>query len=445
MKAFLLATASVALMAGGALAQDYSAPPSYGSVNLNAGFTPDPYNVNITSGGSIPASNVSSSCRGWVANAPDYSVNYSAGGYDLTIGATSNSDTTLLVNGPNGEWYCDDDSGQGLNPLVQLNNPRSGRYDVWIGSYSQGDYAATVLSVSEIGLTQGNSNTPNTYAPPTFGSANLNSGFTPDPYTVNITSGGTRSAAQLSSSCRGWIADAPDFSVNYNAGGYDTLTIGAVSSSDTTLVVNDAYGNWYCDDDSGNGLNPLITLANLASGRYDIWVGSYSQGDYASSVLSISEIGLVAGQQTQPRPQPRPQPRSGINMSAPAAYGSVSLRAGFQPDPYRVNITSGGGYRADSVRSGCAGWVASAPDFELTYSAGSLPLIISAASNSDTTLLINDPNGNWFCDDDGGNAGLNPSLRFNNAASGVYDIWIGSYSQGNNASASLSISELYSE
>lgn len=444
MKAFLLATASVALMAGGALAQNYSAPPTYGSVNLNAGFQPDPYNVNITSGGSIAASNVSSECRGWVANAPDYSVNYNAGGYDLTIGATSNSDTTLLVNGPNGEWYCDDDSGQGLNPLIHLNNPNSGRYDVWIGSYSQGDYAATTLSVSEIGVTQGNSGAPNAYAPPSFGSVNLSAGFTPDPYTVNVTSGGARSAAALSSSCRGWIADAPDFSVNYNAGGYNTLTIGAVSSSDTTLVVNDAYGNWYCDDDSGNGLNPLVTLTNLASGRYDIWVGSYSQGDYASSVLSISEIGQVAGS-PPPAYNPPPQQYSGINMSAPASYGSVSLRSGFQPDPYRVNITSGGGYRADSVESGCAGWVASAPDFELTYSAGSLPLILSVASNSDTTILINDPNGIWFCDDDGGNAGLNPSVRLDRPASGVYDIWIGSYRQGENATASLSISELYSE
>jgi hypothetical protein len=59
--------------------------------------------------------------------------------------------------------------------------------------------------------------------------------------------------------------------------------------------------------------------------------------------------------------------------------------------------------------------------------------------------LVNDPNGNWHCDDDGGNAGLNPALSFYNPSSGVYDIWIGSYAQGDNASASLSISELYSE
>ena len=98
------------------------------------------------------------------------------------------------------------------------------------------------------------------------------------------------------------------------------------------------------------------------------------------------------------------------------------------------------------MRSGCAGWVSAAPDFELRYTAGSsLPLILSAASSSDTTILVNDPNGNWHCNDDGGNSGLNPALTFHNPASGTYDIWIGSYRQGENANASLSISELYSE
>ncbi len=139
------------------------------------------------------------------------------------------------------------------------------------------------------------------------------------------------------------MANAPEFWVDNGAGNMFDLTIGSVAGSDTTLVVNDANGNWYCDDDGGNGLNPLVTLVNLASGRYDIWVGSYSEGDYANSVLSISEIGQVAGApppvympqqpRPQPQPQPQPQPRPGINMSAPAPYGTVSLRAGFQPDP----------------------------------------------------------------------------------------------------------------
>ncbi|HRH21034.1 MAG TPA: peptidase, partial [Brevundimonas sp.] len=82
------------------------------------------------------------------------------------------------------------------------------------------------------------------------------------------------------------------------------------------------------------------------------------------------------------------------------------------------------------------------PDFELTYSAGSLPLIISVNSNADTTLVVNAPDARWYCDDDGGN-GLNPSLRWNAPMSGTYDIWVGTFG-GGNAPATLSISELYS-
>jgi hypothetical protein len=277
-------------------------------------------------------------------------------------------------------------------------------------------------------------------APPTYGSVNLNSGFTPDPYNVRLTSGGARSASNVSSSCRGWIANAPDYSVYYQAGNMFDLTIGAVSDSDTTLVVNGPSGNWYCDDDSGEGLNPSLTFANPASGRYDIWVGSYREGNYADATLSISELGLAGGSASGGGAS-----YQSIDWSLPANFGGVSLNGGFTPDPYRVDIISGGSHRASEVRSGCAGWVSAAPDFELSFSAGSLPLILSANSSSDTTILVNDPNGNWHCNDDGGNAGLNPALTFHNPASGTYDIWIGSYREGENAQASLSISELFSE
>ena len=120
MKTLLAAVISVAAVSVPALAQDFSATPSYGSVNLNAGFTPDPYTVRLTSGGSRPASNISSSCRGWIANAPDFSVYYTAGStFDLTIGAVSETDTTLVVNGPTGNWFCDDDSGAVISNIIQ--------------------------------------------------------------------------------------------------------------------------------------------------------------------------------------------------------------------------------------------------------------------------------------------------------------------------------------
>tara|TARA_R110000868_G_scaffold58183_9_gene179855 strand:+ start:10545 stop:11006 length:462 start_codon:yes stop_codon:yes gene_type:complete len=124
---------------------------TFGSVNLRAGFTPDPYRVSITSGGAINANSISSGCRGWIANNVDYQVRYSAGAFNLSFSSTSSSDTTLLIEAPNGNLYCDDDSGNGLNPIVTIGNPQSGTYNVWVGSYRNGEYAQATLSISELG------------------------------------------------------------------------------------------------------------------------------------------------------------------------------------------------------------------------------------------------------------------------------------------------------
>lgn len=126
-------------------------------------------------------------------------------------------------------------------------------------------------------------------------------------------------------------------------------------------------------------------------------------------------------------------------------YGTVNLRTGFTPDPRVVSVRAGGNIDASRI-NGCRGLISNAPDVRLNYQAGSLPLIISVASSADTTLVINGPDGRWYCDDDGGENGLNPSVRFNGARSGQYDIWIGTYSSGNGfPPAQLNISELYSQ
>lgn len=150
----LAAGAALAAVAtsGVALAQDFSQNPTYGTLNLSAGFRPDPQTVNVQSGGNINAQNLSSACRGFIANAPDVRLNYQAGQFQLMISADSSADTTLVINGPDGSWYCDDDGGNnGLNPLIQFNNPQSGQYDIWIGTYGSATLQPAQLYISEIG------------------------------------------------------------------------------------------------------------------------------------------------------------------------------------------------------------------------------------------------------------------------------------------------------
>lgn len=147
-RVLLAAVISTAAFCAGAQAQDYSLNPTFGTVNLSAGFMPDPYRVEVVSSGDIDASWIQG-CVGMISDAPDVRLNYQAGGFELFLNVASDSDTTLVVNGPDGQWYCDDDSGGNLTPGLAFSPPMSGQYDIWIGSY-QGDYANAELQISEI-------------------------------------------------------------------------------------------------------------------------------------------------------------------------------------------------------------------------------------------------------------------------------------------------------
>ncbi|MFY0636422.1 peptidase S1 [Maricaulis maris] len=150
-KTILAAGIAAASFAGVAAAQDWSLQPTFGTVNLNSGFQPDPYTTSITAGGTIQASNLSPSCAGMIANAPDFRLNFNAGSLPLYISAYSNADTTLVINGPDGSWYCNDDT-HGLNPSVAWGSPQSGQYDIWIGTYgTNSDLASSTLHISELG------------------------------------------------------------------------------------------------------------------------------------------------------------------------------------------------------------------------------------------------------------------------------------------------------
>lgn len=135
---------------------------------------------------------------------------------------------------------------------------------------------------------------------------------------------------------------------------------------------------------------------------------------------------------------------SAQDYSLEPTFGSVSLEAGFAPDPHTVTLGSGGSIDASSLGNDCNGYIADAPDYRLHYSGGSLPLIFSVDSDADTTLVVNAPDGSWHCDDDGGNQSLNPMVRFEKPESGRYDIWVGTYGDSSVEAAVLHVSELNS-
>jgi hypothetical protein len=121
---------------------DPSLSPTYGSVTLSNGFSPDPFVKSLQAGGSIRTS--LGGVNSYVARAPDFRLHYTAGSFPLTFSAESSSDTTLLINLPDGSWVANDDGGAGLNPLLRLSSPRSGRYDIYVGTVGSSAASATL-------------------------------------------------------------------------------------------------------------------------------------------------------------------------------------------------------------------------------------------------------------------------------------------------------------
>jgi hypothetical protein len=137
----------------GATELDYTLQANFGSVELSAAFTPDPHSVGVTSGGPIDVAYLGTRCVGWATAAPDYEVTYTA--VDAAIlrfyfVANEAVDTTLIVNAPNGDYVCGDDYVGTIDPAVDFDNPASGQYDVWVGSYDQGAEHAGILYVTEM-------------------------------------------------------------------------------------------------------------------------------------------------------------------------------------------------------------------------------------------------------------------------------------------------------
>lgn len=138
------------LLTGHGTSQDpNSKDTNYGQKDLKAGFEPDPFMVNVDAGGPIETN--LGGVRAWVDKKPDFRLNYTAGNFPLTFYAQSGEDTTLLINLPDGTWVANDDGpGTGLDPLIKIAQPKSGRYEIWVGTLAKGKTPPAKLFITEV-------------------------------------------------------------------------------------------------------------------------------------------------------------------------------------------------------------------------------------------------------------------------------------------------------
>ncbi|MCK2184067.1 hypothetical protein [Halomonas getboli] len=146
-----LAALPMLLLSGCAQALDWQASPTYGTVNLNSGFQPDPHVTSLTAGGNQAASEAGPNCSGYISGEPDLDLNYEAGQYTLSIYAESQEDVTLVVYDAAGNWHCNDDfsTAAGTNPGITWSDPPSGNYNIWVGTYESGGLPDASVYISE--------------------------------------------------------------------------------------------------------------------------------------------------------------------------------------------------------------------------------------------------------------------------------------------------------
>jgi hypothetical protein len=282
---------------------DFNLDPNFGEQALASGFTPDPFETAITSGGYVDVSYLGAGCAGFATAAPDFRLRWDGTSSMLRIMflAASEDDTTLVVNLPDGSFLCNDDAVSGeLNPMVELLEPAAGIYDIWVGSYAADAFVGGTLRITELGLTPSDASSTSAgmldfSLEPNYGAVALSHGFTPDPHVLPITSGGDVDASYLGEGCTGFATAAPDFRLNWTGSSPELrFLFTAAAGEDTTLLVNLPDGTFLCNDDSASGnLNPMISVENPAEGVYDIWVGSYASGTFASGELRITETNLT--------------------------------------------------------------------------------------------------------------------------------------------------------
>ncbi|QXT38906.1 hypothetical protein [Gymnodinialimonas ceratoperidinii] len=143
-----LFAAAFALIATAGIA---AACPAWQNQGVQTGYTTGqdlwtPNHYSVTAGGNQSLRNCGWNHSGHVISRPDFE--FTIDGLEayrrLEIRVNGSCDTVLLVNDSSGNWHFNDDGWGNLNPLLNVHNPRSGVFDIWVGTYGTNLCGATL-------------------------------------------------------------------------------------------------------------------------------------------------------------------------------------------------------------------------------------------------------------------------------------------------------------
>ena len=303
--------------------------------------------------------------------------------------SSSEFDPYLLVIGPNGQVWEDDDSGDGIGSHLVLRPPSAGEYRIVVTSYrsdERGDYSLKIMESDEE-LDGGSAPAPPTQAAPQAGSSlrragalqsgdsQLQTGEFVDRYPVSWTVG-------------------QQVSIRLNSTEFDPYLI--LRMPDGQQIDNDDLSD---NDLQNSGLDHTVT----SDGQHTVLVTSYRPGESGSYTLEISGDGDNSG-------TPAPAP---VRVDGDATRGSLE-----PSDPVRPS----GEFYDEHLFNWNAGQNI---DLRLTSSA------------FDTYLIVRPPSGDALENDDAVPGQTDAALRFVAPLTGQYSVIATSYRSGMQGEYSL--------
>ena len=226
----------------------------------------------------------------------------------------------------------------------------------------------------------------------------------------------------------GAVSDiAPDFRLIDPEGEFPLI----LSLDAGPLLVHDQLGNWHCDAVADGAVNSQIIL-DPVPGQIEIW-GGFRDLPATLSVEPdvVDEIGRnrwrIDDLLDRPPPAIADRQIGGlIDETLTPIFGELTLKAAqtqtfstFIITPFPNDVVPPE-MRAD-LGSGCRGFISAAPSFRLSLGErdpAGYELRLSVKADSDTTLVVRDPDGNWHC-----GVEINPLIDLLDPSSGNYDIW----------------------
>jgi hypothetical protein len=246
--------------------------------------------------GEIDVGSYGPSCRGHVPEVPHLTLTLTRP-HEMSLTTQASEDLVMMVRGADQSTRCDDDSGESQQPRIsEVFAP--GTYYVWVGVFSQSTVVPFTLSMEASPMdVMPDADGLASAAPPTLGRLDFSS---PDGASAAPLAGAVTGLVQApGSACQGHLQRVPHLAVRTTVG--TALRITATSSTDLTLLARSPTGASFCDDDSGDGTNPMLQLP-AAAGDHLIWVGSFHQGTLADFQLVVTPLAASGRGPHGPKP-----------------------------------------------------------------------------------------------------------------------------------------------